>query len=226
MHKILVIDAFEKARGYLKSKGQKNPSKVAIAETLSDYVENHSNTCLGERSFRDYYTDAKKVENKTEDINITQFQIVEVLCHYLGYENYEAFVNNNKPAKNHKYLYFILFFVVMVFGVLVFYLGSYNKAFMEWKENHYERASFDAEKLSQGILKVYEEDRVLNFKKIDTPDCNTVFFNADGSVNAWYEKNTKGDLEIFTSFGLHPETGKTLKPITVYMIKKYICDEY
>jgi len=226
MHKRLIIDAFEKAGDYLKSKGQKNPSKVAMAETLSDYVENHTNTCLGERSFRDYYTEAKKVENKTEDVNITQFQIVEVLCHYLGYDNYETFINKDKPAKKYKYLYRITFFVVLVLGVLIFYLGTDNKAFMEWKEDHYEKTSFDAEKLSQGILKVYKEDRVINFKKIDQPDCNTVFFNPDGSVNAWYGKNTKGDLEIFTSFGLHPETGKTLKPITVYMIKKYICERY
>ena len=31
-------------------------------------------------------------------------------------------------------------------------------------------------------------------------------------------------LQYFTALGLHPETGKTLKPITQYMIDKYICD--
>jgi len=42
-------------------------------------------------------------------------------------------------------------------------------------------------------------------------------------VKIWYGRNIKKELEFFTSLGLHPETGKTLDPITDYMIKKYAC---
>ena len=45
----------------------------------------------------------------------------------------------------------------------------------------------------------------------------------DGSERLWYGKNKNKELEYFTAFGKHPETGKTLKPITKYMIAKYIC---
>ena len=64
-----------------------------------------------------------------------------------------------------------------------------------------------------------------NFHKT-TPSCDTVFFNQDTTVRLWYGKNTDGNLEYFTSLGLHPQTNKTLKPITPYMIKKYICNNY
>ncbi|WP_435682498.1 hypothetical protein [Nonlabens sp.] len=53
--------------------------------------------------------------------------------------------------------------------------------------------------------------------------CDTVFFKSDNSVRFWYGKNKKKEIEYFTDLGLHPETGKTLKPITGYMIEKYIC---
>ena len=61
------------------------------------------------------------------------------------------------------------------------------------------------------------------FKKIN-PDCEYSFFNNDGSVRVWYGKNVSKELEFFTDLGLHPETGKTLKPITQYMIDKYVCN--
>ena len=37
-----------------------------------------------------------------------------------------------------------------------------------------------------------------------------------------YGKNAAKEYEYFTHPGLHPETGKTLKPISRYIIKKYI----
>lgn len=55
------------------------------------------------------------------------------------------------------------------------------------------------------------------------PSCDLIFFDKSGNAQIWYGKNLKGELEIFTSLGLHPETGKTLKPISKYMIEKYIC---
>jgi hypothetical protein len=56
--------------------------------------------------------------------------------------------------------------------------------------------------------------------------CETEFFDSNGEAKIWYGKNRKKELESFTAIGLHPETGKTLDPITVYMIRKYICKEY
>jgi len=96
---------------------------------------------------------------------------------------------------------------------------------MIWDSTGYKEVHFDKEKYSLNQLKLYDENSINNFHKI-TPSCDTVFFNQDTTVRLWYGKNTDGNLEYFTSLGLHPQTNKTLKPITPYMIKKYICNNY
>ncbi|WP_417558350.1 hypothetical protein [Mesoflavibacter zeaxanthinifaciens] len=94
---------------------------------------------------------------------------------------------------------------------------------MIWQEDHYKEVSFDDEKYNMNQLKFYKEDRIKHFKKLNA-DCNTDFFNEDGSVKIWYGKNKDKQIEYFSALGLHPETGKTLKPITHYIIEKYICN--
>ena len=95
---------------------------------------------------------------------------------------------------------------------------------MVWHEDHYIEVDFDSEKYKMNQLKLLKEERIELFKKI-LPICGeTTFFNGDGSVAIWYGKNKDKTLEYFTALGLHPETGKTLKPITGYMIEKYICN--
>ena len=96
---------------------------------------------------------------------------------------------------------------------------------MVWQENQYVEVDFNAKKYELKQLKIYKEDRVTAFKKVAV-NCNTVFFNEDKSVRFWYGKNKNKELEYFTDLGLHPETGKTLKPITRYMIGKYVCGEW
>jgi hypothetical protein len=96
---------------------------------------------------------------------------------------------------------------------------------MKWDVDHYVEVSFDAKGVQNGDLKLYKEDRIENFKKINA-DCNTVFFTENGSISVWYGKNMNGALEYFTGLGLHPISGKSLKPITEYMIKKYVCETY
>ena len=96
---------------------------------------------------------------------------------------------------------------------------------MAWEENSYVEVNFDAEKYSLSQLKIYNQKRIENFQRV-LPDCQTKFFNNDGTAKLWYGKNNSGELEYFTAIAKHPETGKTLREITDYMIKKYICEKY
>lgn len=58
-----------------------------------------------------------------------------------------------------------------------------------------------------------------SLKKLETHFIKTYFENGDPII--WYAKN--GDeIELFNQPGLHPTTGKTLKPITPYIINKYL----
>lgn len=126
---------------------------------------------------------------------------------------------------NKKIILVTVFTVITVVST-AFYSMSNTTRWMIWNEDHYEEADFSKQKLADGILKMYKEERIENFKKIKDPNCNYAYFTNDRKVNSWYGKNKEGKHEIFTDIGLHPETGKSLKPITIYMIRKYFCDTY
>jgi hypothetical protein len=115
--------------------------------------------------------------------------------------------------------------IIFLSIVAITWIVSQKETWMAWDGTHYVEMPFDAKGVQEGRLKVYKEDRILYFKRID-PDCSTEFFAGDGGVRLWYGKNKEGKLQYFTDLGLHPETGKTLKPITGYMIRKYVCPSY
>jgi hypothetical protein len=101
----------------------------------------------------------------------------------------------------------------------------YNETrWMVWQDDHYVEVAFDSQTYYINELKLYKEDRILHFREISVT-CDTIFFDKNGDVKFWYGKNTDKALEYFTALGLHPETGKTLKPITKYMIDTHICKE-
>ena len=93
---------------------------------------------------------------------------------------------------------------------------------MTWKTDHYEAICCDEQPLGfvHGVSTIPRDEKTLLHMRKIKADKNTSFFVNEKPV-IWYKR--KGDiLECFTSPGLHPETGETLKPITRYMIEKYL----
>ncbi len=113
--------------------------------------------------------------------------------------------------------------LLLIIGLLGFGIKTTffpNKNCMVWVKNHYEAADYDAVKDSLEVI-VYNQNLLDNFKKVTV--CDTTTFFKNGKPLFWYAKDShKNDLECFTQPGLHPETGKTLKPITEYIVNKYI----
>ncbi len=235
MHKEVIKSAFDKAKQEEQREGVKEPSNTSIAIRLSESIRKKTRFSFGERRLRDYYNAALKEDN--DDINIGQQKVLIGLCKYLGYKDYKDFLVNNPYMKRmtqpktrkeeimifiKRYRIVLLMCLITVMAVIL--INYFNKQrWMVWEGDHYVEVRFDAEKYSLSRLKLYNSNRIANFKQI-IPDCNnTKFFNDNGSPNLWYGKSTKGELEYFTSLGKHPETGKTLKEITDYMIKKHIC---
>lgn len=240
MHKKLILDAFEKAMATEMELGVLSPSKSKAAEQLSDYIDHEMNFQFGERRLRDYFNAALL----GEDIELKQKAVRNGLAKYLGYEDFKDFlIRNTETEKDlqkeemaettQKFnAYFISSFlkrnrttILIILGCLIAYLviNSINKEkWMTWNGTQYEKTDFDSREMENGQILLFNENQIDHFKKIQ-PDCVTHFFNSEGNAQIWYGKNQKGELEYFTDLGKHPETGKTLKPITQYMIEKYIC---
>ncbi len=114
--------------------------------------------------------------------------------------------------------------IILLSAIIIIPLNKTR--WMIWQDGEYVEVTFDMNKYDFGKLKLYKKERILYFKQIKNPNCDTEFFKANGKPNAWYGRNTKGELELFKSYGEHPETGNTLKKITKHMIRTYICDTY
>jgi hypothetical protein len=157
--------------------------------------------------------------------------VADALSVYLGYSDFAEFTlkeRNSETKKtgsiklDKKLIALAIAVTTIIIAVLV-YKSVNTQRWMVWQNNQYVEVSFDAKLLEKGKLKLYKEDRIEKFKKVQ-PTCDYPFFDEVGNVKIWYGKNRNKNYEFFTGLGLHPETGKTLKPITTYMIEKYICD--
>lgn len=116
-----------------------------------------------------------------------------------------------------------IFFILLIFCAGYVIVDVVNKKCMIWKENHYEAVDCDEYTNSfhtSAKVVPLDKETFKYQKKIKVTD-TTQFFRKDGTPCVWYTK-TNGEIQFFTYPGLHPETGKTLKPISHYMINKYI----
>jgi hypothetical protein len=94
-----------------------------------------------------------------------------------------------------------------------------KKECMQWSTNHYEVVDCSTESSSFFDPRIPINKERLGLKKLDPKTIKTYFEN--GHPIVWYAKN--GDeIELFNQPGLHPTTGKTLRPITRYIINKYL----
>lgn len=93
---------------------------------------------------------------------------------------------------------------------------------MQWQNNHYEKVDCNTQN-QQGIIKSNDiitfDSKKAELIKIKVSDTTTFFKN--GKAILWYCK-VNGKPEFFNTHGIHPETGKALKPVTKYIINKYV----
>lgn len=88
---------------------------------------------------------------------------------------------------------------------------------MYWHEDHYEPVACN-QKIPNARVIALDTMKLKNFRKITRPD--TITYQALGKV--WYSK-INGKFEYYTYGGEHPVVfDHQLKPITIYIIDKYI----
>lgn len=96
-----------------------------------------------------------------------------------------------------------------------------DKQCIQWQTDHYEYVNCENNN-TQGFLEIPKEpadENKIKLKKIEVNE-NTRFFVNNKPV-VWYAK-VNGKPEYFNTHGFHPITGKPLKPMTKYMIDKWV----
>lgn len=96
-----------------------------------------------------------------------------------------------------------------------------KKQCMQWQKDHYEAIDCQGEVNSlyaSAPIIPFDEDLV-ELNKLDVCD-TTIFFEGKKAI-VWYCK-VDGEPEFFDGPGFHPITGNGLKPVTDYIINKYV----
>jgi hypothetical protein len=176
---------------------------------------------ISARALVQYYD--KYADGKENNSGEPTSELKNIISQYLGFENYHDFEEKNKTSKkihinlkNTKVKYAGVAAAILLITGVVSYNTSTKIDCIQWKENHYEKVECNGA-IPNPLLKDVNID---TFKKI-IPNASTTFFEY-GHPIVWYGKSSSGEMEFFNSRGVHPETMKELKPITKYIIDKYI----
>ena len=202
--------------------GEKSLKKWAMY--ISDYLLEELKFQLSAKTLERYYNG--KTEPNMEKRN--------KLAVFLGYSNYMEYLSSNQEEQtstvysierergeviknNYKKGIIAVLCIVTPIMLGVRYIGfsSGKEKCMIWNKDHYESTNCEG-KEGEVVKRPYLME---HFRQITVSDTTTFFKN--GKVHVWYDKQDK-KIDYFTSPGINPETGKTVKPITEYMIQKYV----
>lgn len=100
-------------------------------------------------------------------------------------------------------------------------LVANDKECIQWQIDHYEYVDCNNTTPNHFLEIPIEpvDEKKIDLKKIDVSEKTTFFINDKPVI--WYCK-VNGEPEFFNTHGFHPITGKPLKPITNYMIDKWV----
>ncbi len=210
--------------------------ELVILNKLSQYLD-----------YRDYNDFISTVEKRGEIASITTVQVDNnEVASVNGTTGVSVIINNSNSNNNDNHQHFnvpdfikkngmgileMTFVVLLATGGVVFSnpkntnrLGiisglnppATHKPFMYWDRDRY--IATDSSYLGPQIeVLPMDSENFTYLKKITRPDTLTV----DNALRkVWYDKSDN-EVEFFTSFGKHPENGKTLKEATPYIISTY-----
>lgn len=135
------------------------------------------------------------------------------------------FTSFQEPAKKQMTIPRSVFLVLIAISIIaVGYIAKDicfpAKECMQWQKDRY--VAVDCQSEAQGFLTVMEkkplQKELLEFRKIEVTPA-TKLFEYDKPL-VWYCKQNK-KVEFFNQPGVHPVTGKPLKPITHYMANEH-----
>lgn len=211
------IDKFKTVISFLRTnKDTDNSTRVELAAILVDFEARpyvvFSNLVQQVEVATDIGTpDVPLPSSKKENLTTIPQPPVKSNRFLIGFEK------NKLP-----FLLGILFLAVIGFGMFT-YLFSKEEC-MQWEVDHYVSVACEGEQNTLMASTIIPADkRLTDFRKI-VVDETTVFFAADGKTLIWYCKVNAHRIDFFNSNGngFHPETGKALRPVSQYIVNKYV----
>ncbi|WP_431242551.1 hypothetical protein ACQ9BO_22430 [Flavobacterium sp. P21] len=132
-----------------------------------------------------------------------------------------TFVNLDEKRKSNKFKYLAIVAVLAGLGLIIF-LALPRKECMQWSGDHYEIV--DCNLKSEGFISGNPvellDENLVGLKKIKVCD-TTVYFDKNHNAIIWYAK--RGDsIDFFNNHGRHPENNSPLRPVTKYILDKYV----
>lgn len=126
----------------------------------------------------------------------------------------------NKKSFPRQAILVIAILLVTVMGLLGYQMWNKNECLL-WNDNQYELVDCETEEAHffQSVDKKPYSKSLLALRKIEVSDTTTFFRREKPQV--WYCKSEKR-IDYFNGPGFHPVNGKILKPITNYMVEKYV----
>lgn len=182
-------------------------TKETSVSTFIDEVEIEKNPSL---------RNVEIEKDRNEEAEQTESQEPEVTPKPIA-----AFVATGKPTISG----IIKYSIVTAFSAglaIMIYFAFFQKQCMQWSNDHYEKVTCDLEVNGLGSFNVVEpfDKTVFDLKKIKVCD-TTPFFNKNGDAIVWYGKTANG-IDFFNGHGRHPENNSPLKPVTRYILNKYV----
>jgi len=226
MLKNLLRQLFDKLEGERANNNKtKNGNAVYFVEEILENKHRMPNY-ISPRALKDYYD--KYVEGKENKAGEPSSELKDIISRYLGYEDFLDFETKNREGVNGFFnvkevvqksfiKWMTVTFLITIIAVAVSNQTLLNsKDCLVWKIDHYEKIACKNE-FPNPLLK---DVKIEEFKKVTVSDTTVFFINNHPVI--WYGKSAQGELEYFNSRGVHPTTMKELKPITKYLIKKYV----
>jgi hypothetical protein len=204
------VEKFRAVGNFLKGRSEKtNAVSLNLIAVLVDYQPRPFNKYLKSNT----ESNVELVSNEKKD-----FQAIETF--FDGLDEFKVDTVKNISIKQLSRLG-VVAVLFLALGYIINHAFFPQKGCMQWQNDHYELVDCNAVK--QGIAIQNEvkpiDNSAINLHKIEV-NKQTQFFK-NGKPLVWYSK-IKGKLHYFNSYGINPETEKPLKPITNYMIKKYV----
>ncbi|SMC42538.1 hypothetical protein [Moheibacter sediminis] len=213
----------------------KKESMGSTKNAWGNFIEENSE--LGYKTFTRMY-DRYILGDETKSIPL--LYSLDSASVFIGYNSFAEFYNKifpkEKPTEikigeeftgkkvsiksKNKFKTAIFGLGVATLGLGYFGISAYNQPqCMYWKGNSYEKVDC-AEIIHPNAQIIPIDERLLEYlHKIEVSD-TTTFFEA-GKPIVWYLK-VDGIIEFYSADGKHPINGKDLKPVTPYIIDKYI----